>query len=272
MRTVKLSSLWRDLARDLGMPPELVDDYTKAALAGALDSALLNAWEHGLWPEWCPVLNYTPVAEWSAEATYVTDAVVWYSVDGLYYKALVDVAAGGDAPPDDAVSWELTATPVTPDFRTVINVYLSDPRDNPRALRTKFITGAEGVSLPCADGITPVWVHYRPTAPKLTLTAWDDAKYYEVGAVVYRENANEDGDSYRALLAGTNKDPLTEPAYWAVQSVPQIIAEAVKLAAQATRLAALGRQDTASVVRDNAQTELAQAYLKAVGQTRALRW
>lgn len=42
---------------------------------------------------------------------------------------------------------------------------------------------------------------------------WSGATAYEIGDYAIRS-----GTSYRAILAGTNKDPLTEPTYWTVDS------------------------------------------------------
>lgn len=64
-----------------------------------------------------------------------------------------------------------------------------------------------------------VWLRFRPPVPEFCTTAWSGATAYTVGSLVWLSTT---GQTYRALLDGTNKAPATETTYWAKVAVPKI--------------------------------------------------
>lgn len=269
MRTVPFSSLWRDLAYLVALTPDSLAETDRSRLAAAATDALRAGWEHGAWPEWCPVELLTPTPEWSDTGAYAADTVVWYAPDGYYYKTLGATTAG-QSPVTNPELWEKVAAPASPDLRQVFAVYLSDPRDNPKARRTPFLTTPSGVVTPKVSEATPVWVHYRPSAPKLSLAPWDAGTAYSAGRIVYRENDEGEGESYLALVGTLGEDPLATPASWRKQEIPQILEEYIKAKVQAKWLSSAGQYEQAGRIGGEGEFHLVKAYDLALSQTRGL--
>lgn len=270
MRSIPFSELWRDVARRRGMSPSLLSADDKDTLAAFATDALRTAWEHGLWPEWCPVELITPTPEWAEDAAYADGVTVWYSPNGNYY-ASTGTTTAGQSPETNPELWELVAAPVSLDLRQVFNVYLSDPRDNPRARKTPFVNSPSGIIMPKVDATTLVWVHYRPSSPRLALTAWDVDATYPSGFVVYRETDLGVGESYAALGAvAAGVDPLSTPASWRKQEIPQTLAEYLKAAIPGAWLRAAGQYEQAGRLAAEAEFALVKAYDLATRQTKGL--
>lgn len=263
--SVSYKALRDAVARRRGLTPESLADSDKVALADFIGARLDDAWRWGAWPGWCPVERIPVVAEWSASVAYAAGALVWNAADSLYYSAASPVAAGTEPP---AAPWALAASPITRDLDTVFEVYRSDPRDNPRALRTPFHQGVAGLTMPDVAPGSSVWVHYRLTPPKVTASAWSAAAAYAPGDIVYDDAS---GDCWVCLVSGTNKPPATNPTLWARQVLPKALEDTVTLGAASDLLEAAGQYEQAGRLDAKARAALIGAYDRALLQSRALR-
>jgi hypothetical protein len=264
--SLTFTTLLHDAARRRGFVPETLSATDAAAFTAFAADRLREGWTWGVWPTWCPVVRVIASAEWAEDVDYAAGAVVWYSATNTWYVTAAGAPAG--TPVSDPV-WAVTATPVAGDYETVFTAYLADPRDNPRALRTAFLTVPGGVVFPEVDAGTEVWLHYRRRVPAITSTAWWVGITYSPGAVVWDEAS---GDCYVALTVSTGAAPATSPAAWSRQGLPQELAEFLKAGVAADSLQSVGQYEQAARSESRAQEALVRAYDKAVGQTRSLRW
>ncbi len=260
---VSYKALRDSAARRRGLPPSSLAESDKAALADFAASRLEDAWRWGAWPGWCPVERIPVVAEWSASTAYAPGALVWNAADNLYYTTALPVS--GTEPP--AAPWVQAPAPITRDLDTVFEVYRSDPRDNPRALRTPWLVGAAGLTLPEVSPGGFVWVHYRLSPPKLSGSEWSSATAYAPGDVVYDDAS---GDCWVCLVAGTNLPPLTNPTLWARQVLPKLLEDAVALGIASDLFGAAGQYDQAGRLDSRSKEALVTAYDRALGQSRSL--
>lgn len=260
-------TLLTNIALIAGLAPEQLADVDRRRYGALANEALRLGWEWGAWPGWSPVETITVIPEWSVSAAYADAATIWYPPDGQFYLSNAPVAAG-EAPPPDNAKWGVTTAPETKDLGKVFGVYKDDPRYKPRAIRLAFTATPDGLVVPeVANGGT-VWIHYRYSTPRLTGEAWDVARAYVAGDLVYDDAS---GDCYLCLAANTGAPPLANPDKWRVQSIPDILGDYVRDATQANLLRSQGQYEQAGRTEGGARAALAAEYSKAMRQTSALR-
>lgn len=262
--SVSYKSIRDGAARRRGLVPDSLATSDKASIAEFAAARLEDAWRWGAWPGWCPVERIPVVAEWSSSAAYAAGALVWNSADNLYYSAASPVSAGTEPP---AAPWALAAAPITRDLDTVFTVYLADPRDNPRALRTPFLQGVAGLTMPEVSPGSYVWVHYRLSPPRVTATEWSAETAYSPGDTIYDDTT---GDCWVCLVAGTNKPPATNPTLWARQVLPQALADVIACGVTSDMLSAAGQYEQSGRMDAKSKEALITAYDRALGQSPTL--
>lgn len=241
--------------RELQLTPSQASDTDRASVAGFVTREMARCWKWGKdWAEWCPVIEITGVAQWSDLATYALNAVVWYSPDGLYYKALGAVAAGV-IPPDNPLSWNPVDAPIYPDTDIVFGLFKEDPRQLRCTPRLDFVLTPSGAYAPkMADG-QPVWLHYRPSPPVFSAVAWDGGAVYAPGARVRYGD-----ECYAALQATVPGDTPGASDKWALQPVPADFTEYLVSAVAGRFLRQQGQYERAGGYLSDAEMQLIRAY------------
>lgn len=260
--SLPLSSLAGAIARARGWVPSALNDDDLAALRARLRERLNEAWRWGAWPKWSPVERIDPVAEWDAVTAYADQAKVWYSPTGQYYQATAAVSAGTEPP---AAPWTPISAPATYDIDTVFDVYLADPRDNPRARRVQHVSGAWGVAMPRQASSSPVWVHYRVSPPVIADSPWTAAAGYTKGAVVLHAD-----DSWMAESATATTDVPGVSPLWVKQVFPTALADALTHLVAGDLLIAAGQMEQGGYRVNLGTQSLVNAYEREIGQSRVM--
>jgi hypothetical protein len=146
------------------------------------------------------------------------------------------------------------------DFRSIkdarrFEVWSSDPRPACNSAHAVRYTTTKG-GLTLTDGETSVYILSMPKVRKFTTTAWDNAATYVSGAMVLFT----DGNVYESLQAeNTNQSPNTEPEWWQVVKVLDVLLEFTVAYARGTYLLETGKEQTGAAIRSEALTALEDA-------------
>lgn len=256
MRTVTLKSVYEMLVFDLGLAPEMVDPYTRRALAGLMSARLATAWNWGEWPEWCAVERRAGLPVWSSDAAWAAGATVWNPGDGRYWQTLAGQPKGVAIPGGD---WTEVSPPVPVPMGRVLAVYESEPLTNPRAKRVDYTMGEGGV-VPARD-LAEYFVAFLRPVPPITLTEYDPGVAYGAGAPAYHDAS---GDCWVALVAVTGVEPGADATKWGRVLFPEALAPYVRHGAKADRWRAVGQYEQAGAAERQAMEELMRAYDLAV--------
>jgi hypothetical protein len=136
----------------------------------------------------------------------------------------------------------LHATAPGPTIDMVAGVYTTNPLTTDEPVPMPYHLGPGCIYLTgTARDATEAWVYYRPGCPSYTATAYSAATTYQNGGLNELAFSGSTGHVYRAQssVPFTNI-PVTNPAYWLVQGVPERFAEAL---VQLARAEALEEQD-----------------------------
>jgi len=187
---------------------------------------------------------------YSASANYITDDEVFYEdVNGqkAYYQSLLDGNVGQTPvyaadttywhrilPEDDFLRYILFQQP----DETIIHridcngsVFDKDPQVYSDAGRMTHVRLLDD-RIVVEDSLAPVepWIRFQTVPPEFSWTDWNEATNYAIGDLCYVAST---GNSYKALLTSTNKDPVSETTYWEEVGFPHFLLKYVKHAVTA---------------------------------------
>lgn len=190
-----------------------------------------------------------------------TGTIVLSPLDDNYYECIVTHVSGANFDPtkfalltpfEKYVSLDQVGqTPIG----EVQQISRSNPRTNPRFPGPlSFIINNHGI-LPAPNSGSRVWVLFRLRPPVFTTTAYAGGTSYVVGSAVF------DGtDCFVSLVAANQGNPpSTSPTKWAIQAIPFVISESVKLGAYSDLLRASGQNEKADDEEAKAQAKLSEA-------------
>ena len=176
--------------------------------------------------------------------TYTVDIVATVTSATLTLQLYPGLVAFNPAEPrtGQVTRCTLHTTVPGPPIDMVAGVYTTDPLATDEPVPMPFRLGPGGLHLTgTARDATEGWVYYRPGCPSYTATAYSAATTYQNGGLNELAFDSATGHVYRAQasVAFTNI-PVSNPAYWLVQGVPERFAEAL---VQLARAEALEEQD-----------------------------
>lgn len=230
MRRVSFQSVLHGAARLAGLEPARdLREPLLSTLLEHINQRVGEGWRWDFWPEWTLTESRTRLG---AEAT------------GYYF------------PLEEAGKTTIETVKGERVFRRNPKVY---PR-NPWSVDFSIID--TGILVPSAP--ETIYVMFRPGPPQFATTVWNPATAYVAGDLRYYSNATTAGETYRALQAGTNKNPITETAYWVRVDFPEAIAGYVKRAAASDHKRSQGQDERAGQMLDMAELELRDALDRAL--------
>lgn len=243
MRTVKIKSVYEAVVRLRGMDP--AQAYNTAAqmatIAELINDRVLEGWENDFWPEIMAVEEREYRPTWDSGVNYSAADEVYY--DGAYYVSRQGSNVGKQ-PDTEAAWWEavgddfIRSIDFDQDGETEIGavdvqncVFDKDPRLYRFAGKVEDVWLNGGQIIVGADEapLQP-WVRFRPVCPAFSLTAWSAATDYAIGDLCYLAST---GETYKALVANTNKDPYSQTTDWEPVGFPQFLVTYVKHAVAA---------------------------------------
>lgn len=225
MRRVTFQSVLHGAARLAGLDPtrDLREPVT-SDLCDFINTAVAHGWRWDFWPEWTL----------TEERTRTGDAT-----DGYQYPSIE--------------SGKTTIETVKGVFKRNPKLYVSNP------YAVDFTMNDEGIMVRPTDALATLWAQFRAAPPEFAVTVWSAATTYAANDLRYRSNAGANGETYLALQAGTNKDPLTETAYWERVDFPAALADHVKYAAAAEFKRRQGQDERANQLLVMAESKLQEA-------------
>ena len=263
MKRIAIRQVFRKVVETDGLDP---DTATLSAADKRRKTDLVNerveqAWQEAWWPEvmLTEQRQYRPT--YAAGTTYAADDEVFYE-DGdgneAYYISLQAANTGNTPDFDDDTAWWAK---VGDDFLRTIDFEQSwesneiegvdtqaclfdrDPRVYPDTQPLPdvhlYSDGTDSFVLVRTESapLKP-YLRFRPPAPEFSWTAWSDATAYAIDDLAYVETDGglTIGKTYKALQAGTNKNPVTETAYWVAVDFPKFLLTYVKHAVKADLL------------------------------------
>lgn len=199
MKVRTITSLIEDVYRAIGIEPTQTElsASQKARVLSLVNIEMPRVWESEWWPDLMVV----------EERTVEAGPLVSFSATGKTTIGAIDAENG---------------------------LFNEDPRFNPAAVPLKNVQ-IFNETLCLGDDETvagdTVWAKFRRPAPVYTLTAWSSATAYAAGDLVW-----VGGHTYKALQAGTNKDPSNQAAYWELTGVPEVFFNYLVLKCSAARM------------------------------------
>lgn len=226
MKTCIIKPVYEAIIRRIGLDPDTAgySATQKANLAELVNERLAQIWESALWPEILKVEQRYYRATWDDALLYIEDDEVWY--EDAYYKSLQD--ANTNHQPDTATDWWeeidedadfVRYIEFDQDGETEIDaidvedgVFDSDPRIfRDRGRIRDVVVKEDQIIVRAEQAPLRPWIRFRPVCPEFSYTEWSAATAYSIGNLCYYATT---GESYKALAAGTNKNPYSEPSYW----------------------------------------------------------
>jgi hypothetical protein len=113
---------------------------------------------------------------------------------------------------------------------------------------------ASGLRLNVKAATTTVWARFTPRPPEFTSSAYNNAKAYVVGDLVYDDTT---GHCYECTAAGTG-NAVTNTAHWRALPILLKLAEVTKLLALAEWIGAKEERGQAESIQANAERKLDQ--------------
>jgi hypothetical protein len=225
----------------------------------------------GVWvansPFWELSLTSYNGAPWAPDTAYTGGApgaiggIVLSPLDDNFYECIVTHVSGANFDPtkfalltpfEKYVSLDQVGqTPIG----EVQQISRSNPRTNPRFPGPlTFVINNHGI-LPAPLAGPRIWVSFRLRPPVFTTTAYAGGTTYGLNAVIF------DGTDCYLSLAGANtgNTPSTSPTWWAIQAIPYVIAEAIKLGAYSDLLRASGQNEKADDEEEKSDAKLGEA-------------
>ena len=223
MRRVTFQSVLHGTARQIGLDP--TRDLQGALTAGLLEflnQRVAEAWRWDFWKEWTLTESRTRLGN---------------STDGYYFPL--------------AETDQTTIETVKGCFKRNPKLYPGSPWP------VDFSLTDDGILV--RQPPETLYVQFRPAPPVFETTVWSASATYAAGDLRYRSSSGSNGETYVALQASTNKDPLTETTYWERVDFPEALAGFVKRAAAADYLRAQRQEDRANQLLALANEELMAA-------------
>jgi hypothetical protein len=255
MRTVTFKRILEGVARRMGVDPVGVS-FT-AELAGHIgefaSDRIKRLFECQFWPETMRVEERPLRAEWDVAVTYGDGDEVIGS-DDIYYVSQAGSNVANDPTTDDGTWW----VAVGDSFDRVMALDLDgfsvmgqieyastvDPRSAAGESLPNIIgfwLGENGVQF--GDDVPArVWMRFQVAPPKLTGVAWSATTTYSEGDRVYLGST---GQCYVALGASTNVSPDGNTTEWALQEIPALFEEVLKVGTVVDMLSADGQMEKA---------------------------
>lgn len=275
MKTAKFHDVLMTLARKAGLDPDTNDlsDTEAAALCEYINERTEEVAGYAWWPELTLCQERFYRADWSALTTYATGDEVYYADADAYYVAL---QASTNKQPDTEtdyweeqdeldryVPWQLSGTTMIAEVK---ECWKTNPWiDLDAAYALPFEPSDNGVQMG-EDAGTSVFLKFRTTPPRFTTTEWDSTVAYAEDDLSFLAST---GECYRALQAGTDKDPATETDYWVKVDFPAIWRAAVVQGAYADWLEEDGQTEKALVAEKKFEKLLADAADKYAPRERS---
>lgn len=243
--TITTKLVYEDIVRLSGRDPDTaaLTATQKAVIAGRINDRLLEAWEAEFWPDLMLVEKREYRETYSATANYSDGEEVWYG--STYYESLQDGNVGHTPGAVGSVLWWVEVgddfvrtIAFDQDGETVIGsvdaqqcVFGKDPRVYRGADLISDVSVYDNSILVSAESAPyQPWVKFRPVCPEFSLTDWASGTAYAIADLVYVAST---GHTYKALQAGTNKDPTSETDYWTPVGFPRLFRVFVKHAVNA---------------------------------------
>jgi hypothetical protein len=178
-RTVSFQIVMNGIIARMGLDPTVSPTASLlAAYTEYINSGVRTCWETYAWPDLMNVENRAFYPAWAAGTTYAANAVVLGSDNNYYYSKIASNVAHDPVADLTDAYWALTsaypsttssivfAIPInqtingvtqTPIGR-VVDVYASDPRTNRYAQRLNWWLGSEGIVIGQTGGTVPASV------------------------------------------------------------------------------------------------------------------
>lgn len=238
MRTCTVKRVFEAAVRLTGLDPDTASltATQKARIAELVNDRVAIAWDYAFWQQTMQVEQREYTETWAIADAYNMDDEVYYELH--YYKSLQDSNTGNQ--PDTSLTWwEEIDDDLIRDIlfeqpnETIIyridcntGVFDKDPRIYSDAGRMQDVRLLDD-RIVVEDALAPVqpWIRFQTVPPEFSWTDWAAGTAYAIGDLVY---VSSTGNTYKALLTSTGKDPTSETSYWAEVGFPHFLLTYVK--------------------------------------------
>lgn len=233
MRTATAKQVLEAIVRLEGRDPETagLSVTQRATRAELLNDRIKEGWEYALWPESLVVEQRYYRPTWNTLLNFAIDDEC--ILNDTYYRSLQNSNVNHSPDEVDSTFWVRIDTFIRsislsqPD-ETVIGgidvengVFGNDPRiyRDAQAVRPCRLMG-DSIYVEVYDAPWRPFLRFRPAAPEISWTDWNEATQYAIGDLCYLVAT---GESYKALAPSTGISPYEHPVQWEAVGIPAFL-------------------------------------------------
>ncbi len=235
----------------------------QSILATYINIRMSEAWNFGPWHDIALIEERAFADSWNTDVDYVIGDIVYLADTGKYYSAKADNS--GKSPDTNTTEWladcehETTISHEQYGAEKINRVWKITSQ-NPRKFKTfrsyEFDQSGTDIHVP-ECGLTTVWLHFSPPAPRFTGKKWDAAlaSTYTRGTIIFYPGEESGtfpntGECYRADLDSEGN------AIWVLIPFPEFLQRFVVSAAAADMLRYYGKSEEATELRNESYAAL----------------